>query len=243
MRSTLRRRRCEPNRISVTPGPGPRYRGWLSDRQSRCLPYQLQTGQGSGERWAFPPQRRGAARVQVSRRGWLLQRAEGLTRLAHAFAVGRVGLGAVLYVLFDGLVPGALDGASGVVEAPLLLVAGHESEQVTGLLEVVVVVFAEIEVIGGGPDRLGGIGVGGLFSPAAEVVGLDTRDSTLVAVDAHGPVAVIGVDQLGCTWVVDRDLVVVDAHPVAGCVSVGEQPALQHLVRIKRDSMDKFARS
>src|SRR6185312_12590681 len=157
--------------------------------------------------------------------GWLLQRAEGLARLAYAFAIGRVGLGAVRDVRLDGLVPGALDGACGVVEEPLLLIAGHEPEQVTGLFEVVVVVFAEVEVIRGGPDRLGGIGVAGLLGPPAEVVGLDPCDAALVAVDAHGPVAVVGVDQLGGTWVVDRDLVVVDADAVAGCVSVGEQPA------------------
>src|SRR6185436_20803711 len=108
---------------------------------------------------------------------------------------------------------GALDGARGVLEEPLLLLAGHEPEQVTGLFEVVVVVLAEVEVIRGGPDRPGGIGVAGLLGPPAEVVRLDTRDATLVAVDAHGPVAVVGVDQLGGTWVVDRDLVVVDTHP------------------------------
>ena len=143
----------------------------------------------------------------------------------------------------DGLVSSTLDGACGVVEEPLLLLAGHEPEQVTGLLEVVVVVLAEVEVIRGGPDRLGGIGVVGLLGPAAEVVRFNTRNSALVAVDAHGPVAVVGVDQLGCTWIVDRDLVVVDAHPVAGCVSIGEQPSLQHLVRAERDPWDEVGRS
>src|SRR3954451_18296511 len=113
-----------------------------------------------------------------------------------------------------------LIGARGVVEEPLLLVAGHEPEQVTGLFEVVVVVLAEIEVIGGGSDRLGRIGVGGLFGPPAEVVCLDSCDSALVAVDAHGSVAMVGVDQRGCSRLVARDLVVVDAHPVAGGVSV-----------------------
>src|SRR4029077_6402784 len=92
-------------------------------------------------------------------------------------------------------------------------------------------------------DRLGGIGVAGLFGPTAEVVGLNTRDAALVAVDAHGPIAVVGVDQRGGTWVVDRDLVVVDAPPVAGCVSVGEQPALQHLVRAEGDPWNGVRRS
>src|ERR1700752_4368995 len=98
-------------------------------------------------------------------RGWVLERAEGLAGLAHAFAVGGVGLGAVRDVRLDGLVPGALDGARGVVEEPLLLFAGQEPEQVAGLFEVVVVVGAEVEVIRGGPDRLGGIGVAGLLGP------------------------------------------------------------------------------
>src|ERR1700754_585567 len=82
-------------------------------------------------------------------RGWVLQRAEGFAGLAHAFAVGGVGLGAVRDVHLDSLLPGALDGARGVVEEPLLLLACHEPEQVTGLLEIVVVVLAEVEVIRG----------------------------------------------------------------------------------------------
>src|SRR5689334_15382492 len=55
----------------------------------------------------------------------LSQCAQGLAGLAHAFAVRGVRLGAVLDVLLDGFGSGALDGASGVVEQPLLLVAGH----------------------------------------------------------------------------------------------------------------------
>ncbi len=35
----------------------------------------------------------------------------------------------------------------------------------------------------------------------------------------------------------------VNTHPVAGGVSVGEQPALQHLVGAERDSRDEVARS
>src|ERR1700737_3302782 len=108
---------------------------------------------------------RGAGRFRRLGRGWLSQRAEGLAGLAHAFAVGGVGLGAVLDVLLDGLWPGALDGACGVVEEPLLLLSCHEPEQVTGLFEVVVVVLAKVEVVGGGPDRLSRIGEDALFNP------------------------------------------------------------------------------
>src|SRR6476619_5008202 len=104
----------------------------------------------------FSPYEPGVGTLRRYSVGWLLERAEGLARLAYAFAVGGVGLAAVRDVRLDGLMSGALDGARGVLEEPLLLFPGHEAEQVTGLLEIVVVVRAEVEVIRGGPDRLGG---------------------------------------------------------------------------------------
>lgn len=68
-------------------------------------------------------------------------------------------------MLFDGFWSGAVDGACGVVEELLLLFAGHQSEQVTGLLKVVVVVGAEVEMIGAGSDGLGGIALAELIGP------------------------------------------------------------------------------
>src|SRR5699024_12301916 len=87
-----------------------------------------------------------------------------------------------------------------------------------------------------------GVGVGGLLLPAAVGVRLDAGGPTLVAVHTHGTVTVVGVEQLGTTRVVHRDLVVVDPHAVTGGVTVGEQAALQHTVRGDTDTGDQVGR-
>mgnify|MGYP006968063255 CR=1 FL=1 len=78
----------------------------------------------------------------------------GLDGLAHTLAVGGVCLGAVLDVALDRLLGGAVDRPGGVVEQRLLLGGVHQPEQVSGLLEVVVVVLAIVESVGGGADCL-----------------------------------------------------------------------------------------
>lgn len=150
----------------------------------------------------------------------VLQRAVSQAGVSDSFAVCGVGCGAVCDVLFDGA------GACGVVEEPLLFSSVHQAEQVAGLLEVVVVVFTKVVVLCSIPGRLGRFGIGALFGPASEVVGLDPGYAAVVAVDAHCTVAVVGVDECGCSRVVDRDLVVVDADSVPCCVPIGEQASL-----------------
>src|SRR5699024_8252799 len=153
-----------------------------------------------------------------------------------------VGLGAVADVTLDGGLGGTVDGAGGVGEQSLLFVGVHQTDEITGLLEVVVVVLAVVEPVGVGTPPQCGLGVGGLFLPTAVGVRLEAGGPALVAVHTHGTVTVVGVEQLGTTRVVHRDLVVVDPHAVTGGVTVGEQAALQHTVRGDTDAGDQVGR-
>ena len=119
-------------------------------------------------------------------------------------------------------------GAGGVVEQALLFVRVHQPEQVAGLGEVVVVFLAVVPVVGRAVQGQWRLAVPGLLAPLAEAVGLVADLGRRVAVHAHGAVAVVAVER--AARLVDRDLVVVHAQPVALRVAVGEQPALQHPV-------------
>ena len=128
----------------------------------------------------------------------------------------------------------AFHGARGVLEEDLLLGWAHQAEELAGLGVIVGIVLAEVP----GPCRTGDreerLSVFRLLLPFAKTVGLVADGRTGVAVHAHLPVAVRGVRKTSGT--VDRDLVVVDAQPVALCVPVGEEAPLQHLIGREADA-------
>src|SRR3546814_12740158 len=80
--------------------------------------------------------------AQAVGRGGAGKRAELAQRSLDARAVGRVGLRAVVDVALLDEVRGVAHRAGGVVEQRLLLLRCLQPEQVTGMLEVVVVVVA-----------------------------------------------------------------------------------------------------
>src|SRR5690606_25484564 len=109
----------------------------------------------------------------------------------------------------------------GVVEQHLLLFRRHQPEQVAGLLVIVVVVVAVVPPVGVAVDLQRRLAVLGLLLPLVEAVGLVVEHAAVVAVGAALAVAVVAVHRAARG--VDRDLVVVDAQPVALRVGVVEQ--------------------
>jgi hypothetical protein len=72
-----------------------------------------------------------------------------------------------------------------------------------------------------------------LLLPFALAVRLIAGSSPTVAIDSHGPVAVVAVE-----WAlrrVDRDQWIVDPEPITLRVSIGEQASLEDLVRREAD--------
>src|SRR6195256_2029487 len=80
-------------------------------------------------------------------------------------------------------------------------------------------------------DRQGRLGEIGLVIPKPCAVGVESERSAQIAVGAHLAVAMVAVER--AFGRVDRDMVEVDAEPVALGVAIGEQPPLEHLVRRK----------
>ena len=115
----------------------------------------------------------------------------------------------------------------------------HQPEQIARLLPVVVV--GVMVVVGrlafDGQRRLGEVG---LVVPQPGAVRVEAGRAAEIAVDAHLAVAVIAHERAFRR--VDRDLVEVDAEPVALRVAIGEQARLQHLVRREADAGDDVRR-
>jgi hypothetical protein len=128
----------------------------------------------------------------------------------------------------------AADGPGGILEQPLLLVRGQGAEQVAGLREVIVVVLAEVPVVGVTGDRQRRLPEVGLFLQRAVAVRLVADLAALVVVDPHLAVAVEGV--VRAFRRIHRYLIMVHAEPVALRVAVGEEPRLQHLVGREADT-------
>lgn len=119
------------------------------------------------------------------------KRADCFAGFANARTVLGIRAVAVGDVSFNGFPPSAVDCSCGVVEEQLLLLAGHEAEQIAWLLEVVVVVLAEVEPVSRIPDGVRRFGVRRLLCPPAEVARFDAGCSALVAVDADCAVPMI----------------------------------------------------
>ena len=131
-------------------------------------------------------------------------------------------------------------GSRGILKQRLLLRLAHQSEQLAGLGVIVVVVFAEIPVIGSTLQLQRRFGKLGLLLPFTEAVRLIAQGAAVIAVNPHGAIAVETV--VGTPRRVDRDLVMVYPEPIALGVTIGEQTALQHLVRREANAGDDVGR-
>ena len=135
---------------------------------------------------------------------------------------------------------GVAHGPGGVFEQDLLLGRRHQAEQQARLGVIVAVVLPEIPLVGIAPDRQRRLLELRLLLPFAVAVRLIADGAAGVGIDAHLAIPVVTVDRAARR--VDRDLVVVDAEAVALGVAVGEQAALQHLVRRKVDAGNDIRR-
>src|SRR3981081_1510437 len=145
----------------------------------------------------------------------LLERRDGF---GYTLSVCRVSLRAVADMTILHLLRGSSDRTSGVLEQTLLLIPLHHAEEIARLRVVVMVILAEVELRGitiDGQWRLRKIR---LFLPFAVAVRLIAGSSRAVAIDSHGPVAVVAVER--ALRRIDWDEAVIDPQPVPLRVSI-----------------------
>src|ERR1700729_334878 len=120
-----------------------------------------------------------------------------------------------------------------ILEQQELLRGRHFSEKVAGLLPMVIV-DTVVPMRRIAFDRHRRFGEIGLVVPKPRAVGVEGKRVAQVAVGAHLAIAVVALERaLGS---VDRDMVEIDAEPIALGVAIGEQSPLEHLVRRKADT-------
>src|ERR1700746_1918224 len=88
-------------------------------------------------------------------------------------------------------------------------------------------------------DFLGAFAILRIFFGAAEAVGFVVGLRAVIAVEAHGAIAIVSVH--GALRLVDGQAVVVHAEPVAVRVWIRNQAGLQHFVGRKAHSGDDVA--
>ena len=161
-------------------------------------------------------------------------------RLGHSLAVCRVGIVTVARVaLFDEQL-GIAHGARRIFAGGFPVFCRHHAPQQAGLREIVAVQFALVVVVNVAVHGQGRLFEGGVVLPFAVAVGFVTLCRSVVAVGAHLPVAVEGVER--AAGPIHGDFRVVHAQAVALCVAVGEQAPLQHLVGREADAFDDVHR-
>src|SRR5258708_3475000 len=167
----------------------------------------------------------------------LLKRRDGF---GYALSVCRVSLRAVADVTILHFLRGISDRTGGVLEQTLLLIRLQHAEEIAGLRVVVMVILAEVELRGitvDGQWRLRKVRLLPPFTVAGRVI---AGSSPAVAIDSHGPVAVVAVER--ALRRIDWNEAVIDPESVPLCISIREQPALKHLVRREADTGNDVCR-
>ena len=144
-----------------------------------------------------------------------------IDRCGYTVAIGWLRPATVGDVAMLDLLRRVAQRAGRVGEQGGALLKGHQPEQVAGLfpmivIQPVVVVIRITEKL----ERRNGWSV---RRPLTAAVGRIGKGGARVAVYAHGPVAVEGMDRTA--WRIHRDLVMVDAEPVALGVAIGRSRA------------------
>src|ERR1700730_3049819 len=160
----------------------------------------------------------------------LLKRRDGF---GYTLSVCRVSLRAVADVTILHHLRGSSNGTSGVLEQALLLIRLLHAEEIAWLRVVVMVILAEVELRGITVDGQWRLREVRLLLPFTVAVRLIAGSSRAVAIDSHGPVAVVAVER--ALRRIDRDEAVIDPESIPLCISIREQPALEHLVRREAD--------
>ena len=129
--------------------------------------------------------------------------------------------------------------ACGVLKEPLLLILLHDGDELSRLFVVVVVILSIVIVIDRTASIIGRLGQIILVLPHPVGVRVVVYAAAKVAIHSHRTIAmeVVGIHLAA----VDRYLVVVHSQPIALCITVGEEPALQHAVRRVADAGNAVA--
>ena len=146
-------------------------------------------------------------------------------------AVGRIGFVAVADMTdLDNLVA-ASHVAGSVGKEPLLFFGLHQSEQLTWLFVVVVVILTEVPSFDVAIYLLHRFIVFGLLLPYIVAVWLIVQGCSVIPVHAHLSVAVVRiVSSLHTFWTVYRNLVMVYPEAITLRITIREKSALQHFV-------------
>src|SRR5258707_1494625 len=167
----------------------------------------------------------------------LLKRCNGV---GYALSVCRVSLRAVADMTILHFLRGCSDRTGGVVEQTLLLIRLQHAEEIAGLRVVVMVILAEVELPGITIDGQWRLRKVRLLLPFPVAVRLIAGSSPAVPIDSHGPVAVVAVER--ALRRIDWDEAVIDPESVPLCISIREQPTLEHLVRREADTGNDIRR-
>src|SRR3990167_5695724 len=154
-------------------------------------------------------------------------------RVSYPFAIGVISLQAVSYMADFDFLWRVSQRAGSIAEEGLLLFGVHETEQQTGLAEVVFV-LPVVPVVGCSPQAEWRLGEFRLLFPFTVTVGLVTRGAAVVAVHPHSAIAMVAME--GTARSVHRDQMVVHPETVALGIAVREQASLQHFVRRESDA-------
>ncbi len=134
----------------------------------------------------------------------------------------------------------SLHRPSGIFEQPLLFIGLHQAEQVARLSEVIGVVGTVVVTIRRPLESQRWLAEVRLFLPLAIGIRLVMQTTALIAIYAHGTIAMVAVDR--ATRSVDRNLMVIHPQPVALRIPVGEKTALQHTVWREADARNDIRR-
>src|ERR1700688_2100820 len=167
----------------------------------------------------------------------LLERRDGF---GYTLSVCRVSLRAIADMTILHFLRGSSDRASGVLDQTLLLIRLQHAEEIAGLRVIVMVILAEVELRGIPVDGQWRLRKVRLLLPFTVAVRFIARCSRAVAIDSHGSVAVVAVER--ALRRIHRDLWIVDPKPVPLCISIREQPALEHLVGREADTGNNVRR-
>src|SRR5882757_11289442 len=132
------------------------------------------------------------------------------------------------------LLRGCSNRAGGILERALLLIRLQHAEEIAGLRVVVMIILAEVELRGITVDGQWRLRKVRLLLPFTVAVRFIAGSSPAVAIDSHRSVAVVAVERAPRR--IDWDEAVIDPESVPLCISIREQPALEHLVRREADT-------
>src|SRR6202030_14627 len=159
--------------------------------------------------------------------------------LGYSGAVCGIGFVEMLDLQLLNAARDAAHAGDDVADEALLCVGGHQAEEVAGL-GVVIGVEAVIVAVDRAGDFFGALTILRIFFRAAEAVGFVVGLRTVIAVEAHRAVAIVGVHR--ALRLVDWQAVIVHAEAVAVRVGIGNQTRLEHLVWREAHARDDVAR-